>query len=229
MKWNKKNHVLICLNASTARATIKPTLICALSKNIDSTKNGTQRSIKKSITIEKIWFVQLWLAFKCDSEEYKNLFAKCLQEQFHYQHDLVNTKFFWYHIHLIPSSKYGKEEELVEIPNHPNWTTFFRNLTNIDKSSRVITYINIRLISFQFLLCKDIFNHRDILCISFFNHSLVYFLINVYLDSLQSALKYLKDVEVDINNVLIMTSNFNIRDCSWSPNFCLHSTHKDTL
>jgi len=26
-----------------------------------------------------------------------------------------------------------------------------------------------------------------------------------------------------------MTGDFNIRDCSWDPNFCFHSIHKDTL
>ena len=36
----------------------------------------------------------------------------------------------------------------------------------------------------------------------------------MYSDSLQSALKYLKDIEVNINNILIMTGDFNIRDSS---------------
>ena len=36
--------------------------------------------------------------------------------------------------------------------------------------------------------------------------------MNVYSDSSHSALKYLKDTEVNILNLLIMTSDFNIRD-----------------
>ena len=36
--------------------------------------------------------------------------------------------------------------------------------------------------------------------------------MNVYSDSFYLALKYLKDTEVNINNLLIMTGNFNIRD-----------------
>ena len=123
--------------------------------------------------------------------------------------------------------KKNEGEELVGVPNHPNWLTFSRNLTNGDDSRRVIIYINIRLTSFCFSLCKDIFNHRDVSCV--FNCGLVYFLINVYLDLLQSALKYLKDIEVDIDNILITTGNFNIRDCSWDPNFYYHSIHKDIL
>ena len=100
-------------------------------------------------------------------------------------------------------------------------------MANSSDSPRVIIYINIRLMSFHFSLHKDIFNYWNISCFFFVNCSLVYFLINVYLNSSQSALKYLKDTEVNINNILIMTGNFNIRDCSWNPNFLFHSIHKD--
>jgi len=43
------------------------------------------------------------------------------------------------------------------------------------------------------------------------------------------ALKYLKDTEVDISNVLIITGNFNIRDSSWDLNFPYHSHHSNIL
>ena len=66
-----------------------------------------------------------------------------------------------------------------------------------------------------FSLQKDIFNHRDISCISFFNCGSIYFLINIYSDSSQSALKYLKNTEV------------NIRDSIWNPDFPHHSLHSD--
>jgi len=36
--------------------------------------------------------------------------------------------------------------------------------------------------------------------------------MNIYSDTSHSALKYLKDTEVNINNLLIITGNFNIRD-----------------
>jgi len=135
----------------------------------------------------------------------------------------------WSFIQLLPSLKNSKGEELVGVSNHLSWTTFSRNTANSGDSPRVITYINIRLMSLCFSLYKDIFNHWNISYVFFINCSLVYFLINVYLDPLQSALKYLKDIEVDINNVLIMTGDFNIRDCSWDPNFWLHSIYKDIL
>jgi len=43
------------------------------------------------------------------------------------------------------------------------------------------------------------------------------------------ALKYLKDTEVNINNVLIMTGDFNIRDSLWDPSFHFHSSISDDL
>ena len=53
--------------------------------------------------------------------------------------------------------------------------------------------------------------------------------MNVYLDSLHSALKYLKNTEVNINNVLFMTGDFNIKDSLWNPSFSFHSSICDNL
>ena len=36
--------------------------------------------------------------------------------------------------------------------------------------------------------------------------------MNIYSDSSHIALKYLKDIEVNIDNVLVITGDFNIRD-----------------
>jgi len=41
------------------------------------------------------------------------------------------------------------------------------------------------------------------------------FIINVYLDNQQSTLKYLKNTEMNLNNILIMIVDFNIRDNNW--------------
>jgi len=43
------------------------------------------------------------------------------------------------------------------------------------------------------------------------------------------ALKYLKDIKVNINNVLIMTGDFNIRNSLWDPSFPHHSAISDDL
>ena len=53
--------------------------------------------------------------------------------------------------------------------------------------------------------------------------------MNIYSDSSHSALKYLKDTEVNIMNLLIMTSNFNIRDSIWDLSFPYHLAISDDL
>lgn len=118
----------------------------------------------------------------------------------------------WTTIQAIPSLKNREGDELVEVLNHSNWLMFTNNSSSTNNYPRIITYVNIRLSSFCFSLHKDIYNYRDILLISFFNKNNIFFLINIYSDSLQLALKYLKNTEVNIHNVLIMTGNFNIRD-----------------
>jgi len=76
---------------------------------------------------------------------------------------------------------------------------------------------------------KKIFDHRDISCISFLNCGSIYFLMNIYSDSSQMALKYFKNTKVNINNVLIITGDFNIRDNIWDPLFPHYLVHSDTL
>jgi len=56
------------------------------------------------------------------------------------------------------------------------------------------------------------------------------YLISVYSDSSQSDLKYyLKDTKVNLNNVLIMTGDFNIRNNFWDSNFLYYFSHRDTI
>jgi len=118
----------------------------------------------------------------------------------------------WTTIQSVPNSKSKEGEELVGISDHPNWLISFRNLSSAIDSPRVITYVNIRLSSLHFSFCKDIFNHRNISLVSFFNNNNTFFLMNVYFDSSQSALRYLKNTEANIHNILVITGNFNIRD-----------------
>jgi len=53
--------------------------------------------------------------------------------------------------------------------------------------------------------------------------------MNVYSDSSHTALKYLKDAEVNMNNIVLMTSDFNIRDSLWDLSFPFHSSLSDDL
>ena len=48
-------------------------------------------------------------------------------------------------------------------------------------------------------------------------------------DSSQLALKCLKDTEANINNIIIMIGNFNIRDNLWDFNYPYHSIHRILL
>jgi len=56
-----------------------------------------------------------------------------------------------------------------------------------------------------------------------------FFLINVYSNLSQAALKYLKNTEVEISNILILTGDFNIRDHFWDLNFPYYSYYRETL
>ena len=53
--------------------------------------------------------------------------------------------------------------------------------------------------------------------------------MNIYSDSSHFALKYLKDTEVNILNLLIMTGDFNIRDSIWDLFFPYNSAISDDL
>jgi len=129
----------------------------------------------------------------------------------------------WTTLRFIPSSTNPKGVPLLGVPNHPNWLTFARKLSSSNESPRVVTYINIRLLSLWFSLRKDIINHRIIILTFFFNNNSTFWIMNVYSDSSHTALKYLKDTEVNLSNLLIMTGDFNIRDSYWDPTFSHHS------
>ena len=138
-----------------------------------------------------------------------------LKTHFHFDIILIQEP-PWSIICSIPSSTCSEGEVLVGTPHYPNWLSFARP-------------INIHLFSFQFSLCRDIINHRDILLISLFTNNVCSFIMNIYSDTFHSALKYLKDTEVNINNLLIMTGNFNIRDQSWDPSFPHYLSISDNL
>ena len=135
----------------------------------------------------------------------------------------------WSVIHQVPSNANSEGENLIGTIHHPNWILFTTNSVNKATAPRVTVYINIHLFPLHFSLRRDIINHPDILLMSFTNNHVQYFIMNVYLDLSHTALKYLKDIEVNIDNVLIMTGDFNIRDSLWDPSFLHHSAISDDL
>ena len=132
----------------------------------------------------------------------------------------------WSEIRKIPSSSNCDGEPLMGTSHHPNWIMFARHPSNSNDFPRVISYVNICL---NFLLRRDLFNHCDINIISFTNNNICHYILNIYSNSSHSALKYLKDTEVNINHVLLMTGNFNIRDSFWDPSFPFHSSISNDL
>ena len=128
----------------------------------------------------------------------------------------------WSIIHKVPNTANSKSKNFIETIHHPNWLLFAINPVNKVTSPRVTAYINICLSSLHFSLCSDIINHSDILLMLFTNDHIQYFIMNIYLDLSHSALKYLKDIEINIDNVLVMTGDFNIRYSLWDPSFPHH-------
>ena len=119
-------------------------------------------------------------------------------------------KLSWTTIRSILSSENCEGISLMDVANHPNWLTFTRELDLVNNYPRVIIYINIRLSPFHFSLQKDVIDHRDILLVLFLNNNNIFQIMNVYSNSSHSALKYLKDTEANVCNLLIMTGDFNI-------------------
>ena len=118
----------------------------------------------------------------------------------------------WMTIRNISNTSNPEDIPLLDVPNHSNWLTFARDPYLPNDLPRVISYINIHLSSLWFSLRKDVINHRDILLAFFFNNNSIFWVMNIYSDSSHTALKYLKDAEINILNLLIMTGKFNIRD-----------------
>ena len=135
----------------------------------------------------------------------------------------------WSIICKVPSTLNSEDKDFIGTVHYPNWLLFTGTSVNRLTFPRVTAYINIRLSSLHFSLWSDIINYTDILLISFINNHVYYFIINIYSDSSHSALKYLKDIEANIDNVLVMTRDFNIRDSLWNTSFPHHSSISDDL
>ena len=135
----------------------------------------------------------------------------------------------WSEIWKILSSSNCNGKPLMGTSHHPNGITFARHSSNNSDFPRVISYVNIHLNSFRFLLHKDLFDYHNINIISFTNNDICHYILNIYSDSSHSALKYLKNTEVNINHVLLMIGDFNIRDSLWDPSFPFYSSISDDL
>jgi len=129
----------------------------------------------------------------------------------------------------IPSHTNPKGDPVYGTPKHLDWSLFIQNDGCTDNYPRVATYINRRILRLRFSLRKDLINHQDINVIDFHNGQNINFIINVYSDSNQTALRVLRNNIRNIGNTVIMTGDFNIRDSDWDPNIQYHSIHTEDL
>ena len=75
---------------------------------------------------------------------------------------------------------------------------------------------------------EKIFNHRNINYFSFFNNSSIFFMINIYSDEYQTALKCPKNIKANLHNILVMAKDFNISNYDWDPSYLFHSSHSNS-
>jgi len=122
-------------------------------------------------------------------------------------------------IRRVPSHTNPKGNPTFGMPNHPEWTLFTRPDLSQDNYPRVTTYVNKRLSKLRFALHLDIINHQDISILAFHSDCNINFIINIYSNSNQTALHYLQQNIINLEDMIIMTGDFNIRDSDWDPNF----------
>jgi len=135
-------------------------------------------------------------------------------------------RFLWRH---IPSHTNPEGDPVYGASLHPNWTLFACYNNNPNNIPRVITYINQQCKKLCFTLRNNIIDHCDINVVSFHNGQNLNFIINVYSDDQQQALQTLHDAPPSLNNSLLMTGDFNIKNNNWDPSFPHHLQHTDEL
>ena len=93
----------------------------------------------------------------------------------------------------------------------------------------IATYVNKWLSHLRSSFQSNIINYYNINIVAFHNDQDINFIINVYLDSNQIALYVLQSGIKNIENTLVMTGDFNIRDSDWDPNFHYYSIYSKDL
>ena len=135
----------------------------------------------------------------------------------------------WYHIWQVPSHLSLDGEAVIEALHNLVWTLFVQTIAINDDQPRTLTYVNNRLSTLRFTLQTDILDNYDINLTSFSNRGITFFLLNMYSDNHQNTLTYIKNTETNLNDILIMTGDFNIRDSDWDPSFPYHSLYTESL
>jgi len=134
-----------------------------------------------------------------------------------------------YLIWHIPSNTNSLGNPIYGSPNHPNWILFICQDYSQDNYARVTTYINKYLSKMRFTLRLNIVNHHDINILAFHYDHYTNFMINIYSDSNQTALQVLLQSAINLDNTIIITGDFNIRDSNWDCLAYHHSIHTNDL
>ena len=79
------------------------------------------------------------------------------------------------------------------------------------------------------MLWPNIVNYWDINVLVFHGDCNTSFMINIYSNSNQTALHFLCQNIINLDNTVIMTDDFNIRDSDWDLLAYYHSMHTDNL
>jgi len=132
-------------------------------------------------------------------------------------------------IRRVPSHSNPLGDPIYGTPNHPDWTLFIRQEPAQENYIRVATYVNKKLMKMRFTLRPNIINHRDINVLAFYSGQHINYIINVYSNDNQNALQVLNCNIIDLNDTVVITGNFNIRNNNWDPNYPHHSIYTEDL
>jgi len=64
----------------------------------------------------------------------------------------------------------------------------------------------------RFTLRPNIINHQDINVLVFYSGQHINYIINIYSDDNQNALKFLNQNIINLNDTIVIIGDFNIRD-----------------
>ena len=91
--------------------------------------------------------------------------------------------------------------------------------TNIWESSHILIF---DFSNYAFHSERTLWTIETLTLFCFFNNGSICFIINIYSDHQQNTLKYLKDIKINISNILIMIGDFNIRNNNWDLSYPHH-------
>jgi len=132
-------------------------------------------------------------------------------------------------IRRVPSHSNPLGDPIYGTSNHPDWTLFIRQEPAQENYTRVATYVNKKLMKMRFTLRPNIINHRDIDVLAFHSGQHINYIINIYSNDNQNALQVLNCNIIDLNDTVVITGNFNIRNNNWDPNYPHHSIYTEDL